>query len=147
MKKLISCFILTLLLPGCSFFKENPEAGQILLRAAAVQYIYESDTIATAQACDRALKLNDAATDARAILDEDVLALPGLEERIRSTLVNNGLNPINTDTLIDIGKIYVRNKQQSLLNDALSEETEITIRELITVVDQVAVQVLQECTS
>lgn len=143
MKRFIAIFVLATSLSGCSFFQENPEAGRVLLRVAAQQYAFGSNTEISGGVCFRALRLQNAAVDARTILNDSLLASSALEDNIKQSLVDNGLNPLSAQSLIDVGKIYVRNKQQSLVDE--NPDIVVTVTSVVATVEEVATEILREC--
>ena len=141
--KLLTLLILLTSLTSCASFKlsEN-ESAKLLVQVAASEVISDGD------ACHRSTIALNAVDDAREILDEGILSVIELDDELREILEGTQVNPVTAELLYDIAVQVVTKSltdSGSVVTDLLPEETEIELRELLDLVESVAVLYQAEC--
>lgn len=142
MKRIALVLIALASLTGCAFLQDNPSSARLVVQVAVSEVISKGDS------CERSDIALQAAADARQVLDEGVLALIDLDRELQRILAESGVSPVTAALLYDVAvQVVVSNTTDEgvLTTDVLSEDAEITIRELIESVEFVAGLYQAEC--
>ena len=149
MKIIIGLFFV-FVLAGCSsnpintlttWLNDNDES-MVIVRVATANAIYANGP---REICPRAFRAAEIVSEARAVINNDVLTLSVIDKQLSKIIAKSGIDPITASILLDVGTGIVIDHANMVEAGVMSEDAKITINALLDAVNTVASIASAEC--
>ena len=138
--------LMLLAVTGCAALNENNNGSALLIvRIAVSEAIYKNDEPQSPDVCRRAARALEIAGQARAVVNNDLLALPDIQERLSEVITSSGLNPVTASILLDVGREIAEHYIEQLNAGLITEDARVSVSRVLDAVESTANQASSGC--